>query len=157
ERVPQAAVTMILRDHQDKAELLIIRRAECEGDPWSGHLALPGGRVEISDTDLMATAARETHEEIGINLNKGGRFIGKLPLIDTRNPLLPHLEITPFVAVAPGNFAIQLSAEVASVFWVSIDRLKREGASTEYKFKHGDVIIKRAAYPSEGGPIWGIT
>jgi hypothetical protein len=50
-----------------------------------------------------------------------------------------------------------LSPEVAAFFWVPIAPLKREGPSLEYKFKHGDLIFKRPAYPSEGGPIWGIT
>jgi 8-oxo-dGTP pyrophosphatase MutT (NUDIX family) len=155
--VPQAAVTLILRESQDETQLLIIKRAEFEGDPWSGHLALPGGRAETIDADLLATAARETHEEIGINLNNGGRFIGQLPIIDTRNSLLPQLEITPFVAIAPVVFSMQLSSEVANVFWVPIDHLKREGASIEYQFTQGDLIMKRPAYPCEGGPIWGIT
>jgi 8-oxo-dGTP pyrophosphatase MutT (NUDIX family) len=156
-RIPQAAVTMILREYRREVQVLIIKRSEREGDPWSGHLALPGGRAEACDADLMATAARETYEEIGVDLHHGGRFVGKLSNIDTRNPLLPHLEITPFVALAPAELSLQLNTEVASVFWVSLDRLKSEDAWIEYKFKHDDLILKRPAYASEGGPIWGIT
>ena len=157
DRAPQAAVTIILREAIEGAELLIIKRAEREGDPWSGHLALPGGRADATDHDLLATAVRETHEEIGVRLLDGGRFLGCLPLVDTRNPLLPNLEITPFVALAPSNLAMQLNGEIHSTFWVSIGALKRDGASIEYRFQHGDLILKRPAYPSEGGPIWGIT
>ena len=57
---PQAAVALLLTPDPDR--LLLIRRAEREGDPWSGHLALPGGRRDESDTDLLATALRETFE-----------------------------------------------------------------------------------------------
>ena len=67
ERVPQAAVSLILRDAQGSAQTLIIKRAERPGDHWSGHLALPGGRAQIEDGDLIATAARETYEEVGID------------------------------------------------------------------------------------------
>ncbi len=156
-RVPQAAVSLILRLNTDQLELLVIKRAERIGDPWSGHLALPGGRASLSDPNLLATAARETWEEIGIDLAREGRFLGRLPLLDTKNPRLPELEITPFVAVAPPVFDIRPNHEVAATFWCPIGPLKREGASIEYKFRYGDVILTRPAYPSEGGPIWGIT
>ncbi|MGH7524260.1 MAG: NUDIX domain-containing protein, partial [Gemmatimonadales bacterium] len=61
-----AAVALVLAEEPDR--LLLIRRAEREGDPWSGHLALPGGRRQESDSDLLATATRETREETGIHL-----------------------------------------------------------------------------------------
>ncbi len=154
---PQAAVTIILREIRNDAEMLIIKRAECEGDPWSGHLALPGGRVDAADVDLMATAARETQEEIGINLFEGGLFIGALPIINIRNPRLPDLDILPFVAIAPAASSVRLNGEVAAIYWVSINQLRRDGASIEYRFKHDDLILKRPAYPSAGGLIWGIT
>jgi 8-oxo-dGTP pyrophosphatase MutT (NUDIX family) len=158
---PQAAVTILLREAPKDAEMLIIKRAERAGDPWSGHLALPGGRADAGDANLMATAARETWEEVGINLEagplEGGHFVGALPLLDTRNPRLPDLEIRPFVAVAPERAAARLSEEVAALYWVSVAGLRRDGASIEYKFKDGDLILKRPAYPSAGGPIWGIT
>jgi 8-oxo-dGTP pyrophosphatase MutT (NUDIX family) len=161
ERVKQAAVTLILRESSGTTEALIIKRAEFEGDPWSGHLALPGGRAEAQDDDLLATAARETREEIGVELldKDGSRelFIGQLPLIAPRNPGLPKIEITPLVALAPPNLAMQLSDEVESAFWVSINQLKREGASATYFLRYQDLIIKRPAYLTESGLIWGIT
>jgi hypothetical protein len=70
---------------------------------------------------------------------------------------LPPLEIAPFVAVAPPEFTLSLSGEVARAFWVSIADLKREGRSSFFSMRVGDVINKWPAYPSEGGPIWGIT
>jgi 8-oxo-dGTP pyrophosphatase MutT (NUDIX family) len=157
ERIPQAAVSLILRDAQGSAQAMIIKRAERPGDHWSGHLALPGGRAQIDDADLIATAARETYEEVGIDLHEGGGFIGQLDMLATTNPLLPPLEITPYVAVAPPGFTLNLSDEVASVFWVSVAGLKREGPSSYYSMRLDGVINKWPAYPSEGGPIWGIT
>jgi len=158
ERVPQAAVTLILHSEAGSAIFLLIKRAERAGDHWSGHLALPGGSVDpMGDTDLVATAVRETREEIGIDLLNGGRFIGQLPLIKPNNPRLPEIEITPFVVVAPSSFSIQLSAEVDSALWVSVGRLKREGRSSEYQMNLGSAINRWPAYPSEAGPIWGIT
>jgi 8-oxo-dGTP pyrophosphatase MutT (NUDIX family) len=158
ERVPQAAVTLILHSEEGSAQFLLIKRAERADDHWSGQLALPGGRVDpMGDADLVATAVRETREEVGIDLLKGGRFIGQLPLIKPNNPRLPRIEITPFVVVALSSFSIQLNAEVASAFWVSVDRLKQEGRSNEYRMDLGSAINSWPAYPSEAGPIWGIT
>jgi len=157
ERVPQAAVSLILREAQGSAQALIIKRAERPGDHWSGHLALPGGRAQVEDGDLIVTAARETYEEVGIDLFDGGGFIGQLEILVPTNPRLPRLEIAPFVAVAPPEFTLRLNGEVARAFWVSIADLKREGPSSSFSMRVGDAINKLPAYPSEGGPIWGIT
>lgn len=157
ERVPQAAVSLILHEVGGSAQALIIKRAERPGDHWSGHLALPGGRAQIGDGDLIATAARETYEEVGVDLLDGGRFIGQLDLIAPTNARLPRLEISPFVAIAPNEFTLSLSDEVANAFWVSIAELKREGPSSFFSMRPGDAINKWPAYPSEDGPIWGIT
>jgi 8-oxo-dGTP pyrophosphatase MutT (NUDIX family) len=158
DRIPQAAVTIILREEERAAQALIIKRAERPGDHWSGHLALPGGRVDpIKDADLLTTAAREAYEEVGIDLLNGGSFIGRLPVITPNHHLLPRIEIAPFVAIAPAIFSIQLNHEVDNVFWVPVSQLKRTGLSGEFRMKFGDVIKKWPAYPSEGGPIWGIT
>lgn len=164
-RVAQAAVVLILRAApdvlEDTLEALIIKRAERDGDPWSGHLALPGGRAEAVDVDLLATAARETHEEIGLELLAGDgardRFIGQLPLLAPRNPRLPRIEIMPFVALAPAELNLRLSAEVDDVFWLSINQLKREGRTSEYRMQLDQVVKKWPAYASPSGPIWGIT
>src|SRR5262245_29591625 len=157
DRVPQAAVSLILSEARGLAQALIIKRAERPGDHWSGHLALPGGRAQFGDEDLIATAARETYEEVGINLLNGGQIIGQLDMVATVNPLLPRLEISPFVAIAPHGFTLSLSDEVASAFWISIADLKREGRSGFFSMPVGNAISKWPAYPSEGGPIWGIT
>jgi 8-oxo-dGTP pyrophosphatase MutT (NUDIX family) len=157
DRIPQAAVTLILREAAGAAQLLIIKRAERPGDHWSGHLALPGGRAQIEDDGLIVTATRETYEEVGINLFDGGEFIGQLELLVPTNPILPPLEIAPFVAVAPPEFTVRLSEEVAHAFWIAVADLKREGRSAVYSMRFGEVVKKWPAYPTEAGPIWGIT
>src|SRR4051812_3842337 len=58
--IRRAAVAAILRDAAEGPEILFIRRAEHPQDPWSGHMAFPGGREEPGDADLLETAIRET-------------------------------------------------------------------------------------------------
>ena len=64
-----AGVCAVLREVPGDVEVLVIRRGEREGDPWSGHMALPGGRFEPEDLSVYTTAVRETHEEVGIDLS----------------------------------------------------------------------------------------
>ena len=71
----RAAVALVLRRNLSEAEMLVIKRSVSERDHWSGHLALPGGRVEEGDASLLAAAVRETFEEVGIDLEAGGEVL----------------------------------------------------------------------------------
>ena len=64
----QAAVAVVLREGDSGSEILFIERSTREDDPWSGHMAFPGGRVEAADANTRAAAERETLEEVGVSL-----------------------------------------------------------------------------------------
>jgi 8-oxo-dGTP pyrophosphatase MutT (NUDIX family) len=165
--VRQAAVALILRQHLDDAELLIIKRAIIPGDHWSGNLALPGGRWQAEDPSLLVTAMRETHEEVGVALSNGGQVLGRLDSVQARNPLIPQIDVTPFVFAAPLAFHINeknekaqplvLNHEVAAAFWVPVDYLKSKGRSEMYELIVEGSASTWPAYPSEHGLIWGMT
>src|SRR5512147_1311947 len=74
----QAAVAILLAERDGDAHALLIQRAERPGDPWSGHMAFPGGHREPHEHDLFLTAARETFEEVGIDLHRQAEAIGRL-------------------------------------------------------------------------------
>jgi 8-oxo-dGTP pyrophosphatase MutT (NUDIX family) len=124
-----AAIALVLRpsNHGDP-ELLMIKRAEVERDPWSGHVACPGGRMDPTDRDLEHTAVRETWEETGIDLTRDGRILGTLDDITPRTPLLPPLVIRPFVAAVKPEVTIVESPEVAEVFWVPMSAIRETAA-----------------------------
>ncbi len=157
ERVRQAAVTVLLREHFSQPEILMIKRADHPSDPWSGHLALPGGRADLEDGNLLKTAAREMHEEVGIELADETLFIGRLQNLRPKNPHLPVIEITPWIALAPREITLELSDEVAEAFWLPVQALQTTGQSEVFRFPYQNSVIKYPAYPSPHGPIWGIT
>jgi 8-oxo-dGTP pyrophosphatase MutT (NUDIX family) len=155
-----AAVILLLRPDGtgDSAEILFIKRAERDGDPWSGHLAFPGGRAEARDATLLDVAVRETAEEVGIDVRIGGRLLGWLPSfhpLSARNSLL---SVAPFVALAPDGAILNLQAsEVETAFWMSLAALRHEGQSARVRHEIEGVSREWPAYPSPQGPIWGIT
>src|SRR5258706_15670381 len=73
-----AAVALMLRELEHGPEVFLIRRTEQAHDPWSGHVAFPGGRYDVGDSDLEMTARREVFEEVGIDLSSTGVVLGRL-------------------------------------------------------------------------------
>ncbi len=153
-----AAVVLLLRGVDGSAEVLFIRRAEREGDPWSGHIAFPGGRPEARDADLLAVALREAAEEVGIDVGQGGRVLGRLPTIEPLSARLPPIDVTPFVALAPEGVHVRPDPdEVQEAFWIQLSSLRRAGPSDVVRHVIRGEWHEWRAYPSPAGPIWGIT
>jgi 8-oxo-dGTP pyrophosphatase MutT (NUDIX family) len=153
----EAAVALLVRPAAT-LELLLIRRAELVGDPWSGHVALPGGRRSAHDTDLLVTACRETEEEVGVPVARIGTFVGALDEVSPATPLLPAITIAPFVlAVPPGTRAEPDPREVQAALWVPIDSLRATTALSEIEV---ETPPGRRSFPSlvHGDfVIWGLT
>jgi 8-oxo-dGTP pyrophosphatase MutT (NUDIX family) len=149
-----AAVAVILVPEPDS--LLLIRRAERLGDPWSGHVGLPGGRVEPVDEDLGTTAIRETVEEVGVSLPPE-RLLGALPDVWPRTPIPRLLVVRPFVFALPSRPPMVLSGEVAEAFWVPLAELTRPEIYRETAFHLRGEDRLFPAYHLSQGVVWGIT
>jgi 8-oxo-dGTP pyrophosphatase MutT (NUDIX family) len=151
---PLAAVSVVLAPDPDA--LLLIRRAEREGDHWSGHLALPGGRWSEGDEDLIATARRETFEETGVDLH-GASPVAALDDLVPKNPVLPPILVRPFVFTLPAQVPIRPNHEVAGAWWVPMDALLDPAALRPYEYRRHDRSIQAIGYHLEIGVLWGMT
>lgn len=153
-----AAVAVVLRAGEP-LDILLIKRASSDRDPWSGQMALPGGRWETSDTGLVDTARRETFEETGLNLEVQGVPIGRLPDVVTRSAHLPKLRVAPFVFGVPENaVAAAISRdEVDSIHWVPLRHLSRPELQSEFVFKREGFQKRFPSYHVNGEHVWGMT
>ncbi len=124
-----AAIALVLRPSDSgEPELLMIKRAEIANDPWSGHIACPGGRMNPTDRDLEHTAIRETWEETGVDLARDGRILGALDDMSPYSSTLPPIIIRPFVAVVKPTVMIIETLEVAEAFWVPLSAIRESAA-----------------------------
>jgi 8-oxo-dGTP pyrophosphatase MutT (NUDIX family) len=158
EGVRKAAVALIFRvDKNDALELLFIKRAEYEADPWSGQIAFPGGRVEAGDASLAETAIRETREETGIDLVREGMMIGVLDDLRPRTVSLPPIMVRPFVALLDRTQPLVLSPEVALSFWLPFAAIARAESWHEETVSARGVQINARVFRHEQHIIWGMT
>jgi 8-oxo-dGTP pyrophosphatase MutT (NUDIX family) len=149
-----AAVALIVAPSPDA--VLLIQRAERPGDPWSGHMALPGGRRDPADPDLLATALRETQEEVGVPVSRE-MLVGALADVVPRTPALPPIAVRPFLLMVPGRPTLILNTEVAAASWVTLEELLRPGAHREVDVDIQGERRKVWAYQLEAGLVWGMT
>ncbi len=152
----RAAVAAVFRVVDDQPELLFIQRSQREGDPWSGHMAFPGGRHEPSDESIEQTAIRETMEELALDLT-GGRVIGRLDDLAPRSVHLPSIVIRPFVAVVPADVIFTPSDEVAATYWVPVARLKADDAHAEHVMTVNGARARFPGFRVHDQIVWGLT
>lgn len=163
--VRHASVAMVLRPRTAEAhgasfggvEIALIERASRPGDPWSGQIAMPGGRADPSDHDLVHTAIRETEEEVGLVLDRS----------DCLGTLGAHRAHTRVPAMAISGFVFGVSpeaelgpvepGEVASASWVPIGHLLDPSAAVRYRFTSSMDPFPGVLLPDGSNVLWGLT
>lgn len=154
----RAAVAMFLREGDAGPEVLLMKRKEHTGDRWSGHVSLPGGKEHPEDRDLVATAVRETLEEVGIDLRHSGRLVGQLDGLRAiaEGKLLP-MTITPFVFVEAAAHALELREEAESAFWLPLPAAASGALDAVYPYKLGPLPLRLPCWRYQGYVVWGLT
>ena len=157
----RAAVVLLLRDAGgsralDELEALFVRRAEVEGDPWSGHMALPGGRHSPPDEDLAVTALRELREETSLDPGRKA-LLGRLDEIHPRSRRLPSIAVTPFVGWTEPEVRVVENRELAGHVWVPIRVLRAPEHRSTLRLERRGAVRVFPTVEYEGRTIWGLT
>jgi 8-oxo-dGTP pyrophosphatase MutT (NUDIX family) len=148
-----AAVSVIL-DGSDSLNVLLIKRAERPGDPWSGQVAFPGGKTQPGDGTARGTAARETLEEVGIELDKTAEFLGYGNSTRTHTGTM---EVVPSVYLLKKETKIRPNEEVASYRWVSLKRLLSPSVESTYELRYEGQTVQMPAFAVDDYVVWGLT
>lgn len=155
----RAAVALVLAGPPERLELCLIKRAEREGDRWSGQIALPGGRASTGDADMLATAMRETREEVGVVLRRE-QLLGELDeLALHRHGGAPSGVLTSAVfrvgqerpTLAPDP------SEVARTFWLPLHDLLNPALRTEHVWEREGHAMRFPGVLVDGEVLWGLT
>ena len=115
----QAAVAILLHPTKNDLQILFIERAAHPKDPWSGHIAFPGGTIEPEDANLQQTAERETQEELGIDLSHT-QYVGQLD--DVTGASLP-IQVSAYVYATNHKPILCPNSEVCDAFWSSFHHI----------------------------------
>jgi 8-oxo-dGTP pyrophosphatase MutT (NUDIX family) len=150
---PPAAVATIVREGSDGAEILLIERAERVGDPWSGHLAFPGGKRE-ADESLLRTALRETHEEVGLELSERA-LLARLGDVVAR---MNGYRVAQFVFAVDGREPpLSTNGEVTAVLWVPLATLSASARATTFPYVVEGRAVEMPCVHLDRRVLWGMT
>ena len=148
--IKRAAVAIIL---SPKKEMFMIRRATVAGDPWSGHMAFPGGRFEQTDKNLRETAERETFEEVGVDLRATTTFLGRLNDLEH-----PKLIVSAYVYWLNEMVSFTLDPkEVAQLYSFPLEQLVEQGNRTTIQRTFAGTNYTFPAIHLLDAEIWGIS
>ena len=161
DREPAHAAVLVPLVQRDELMVLLTRRTDHLRD-HAGQVSFPGGRVEPDDADVVATALRESQEEIGLD-PRHVQVLGQLPTYTTGTGFV----VTPVVSIVQPGFDLALDAfEVAEAFEVPLAFLMTPAHHRWHALEHEGVRREFLSMPwdgqaPDGAPrrffIWGAT
>ncbi|MEE8311834.1 MAG: CoA pyrophosphatase [Candidatus Binatia bacterium] len=152
----RAAVAIIARQAGDDVEILYIRRSEFDGDPWSGDIAFPGGRIDTPEEPPRAAAERETIEEVGIELGDD-EYLGRIDDVTGRTEAVL---VSGFVYGLRGPVELTPNHEVAATRWVAMNTLVEPSRQVTRSFKYLEHDVQMPAlqiFDDHSPVLWGLT
>jgi 8-oxo-dGTP pyrophosphatase MutT (NUDIX family) len=149
EQGANAAVALLLKKKRGDFDVLFVKRIKKPSDPWSGQMALPGGKRESKDASLKGTVLRETFEETGIKLDQC-RFLGVLTAVQSEPK--PEITILPFAVLLEDEPKLKLNkAELETFMWVPYEEVVQSQGTAQFSFG------KVPAFIFADAVVWGVT
>lgn len=152
----RAAVALLVAADAEPA-ILFIKRQHRLGDPWSGHMALPGGFASARDSSLEVTARRETAEETGIELADAASLLGSLDDVSPRTPYLPPIVVRPFAFLLPQRLKPVPGPEVEAAVWLPASQLFSPDFRRPFRFTLPGEAREFPSIVIGEYTIWGLT
>lgn len=143
-----AAVAVIIREQDDDIEFFLVKRAEVEGDPWSGDMAFPGGKRGEEDIDLTETASREVLEETAIDLRERSKLGYMKPIFSS---VRTSMKVQPIVYIFDDEPDVSLNYELTRYLWAPLKELLNSKTKEAVKGWDSDI------YRYDGEVVWGLT
>jgi len=140
-----------------ETEVLLIRRADRLGDPWSGQMAFPGGHQDPCDADMLATAMRETLEDVGLDLSQHELLAALDEHPASRAGVFTGMVIAPFVFALQSEPVLVPNHEVASIVWAPLGKMARGELDAQYELRRGAETVRLPAYGVGPNVVWGLT
>ncbi|MDV3293024.1 MAG: CoA pyrophosphatase [Nitrososphaerales archaeon] len=153
EQTKLAGVSVII-DKRPEPRMFLIKRAERQGDPWSGQVAFPGGKMKEGDRTARQTAVRETIEEAGVDLARHADFLGYFGSFRTHTG---NMEVIPSVFHLKGEVKVMPNEEVSSYRWVGLDEFLAPRSRSTYRVEADGVALNVPAYALGDYVVWGLT
>lgn len=154
----RSSVVLLFREGSKGAEVLMMKRAERKGDPWSGHMAFPGGRQDLGDASIFATAVREVREEMGFDIEAVADHPLRLSDIHaTGKGRLQPMVVTPFVMFAHSDMTITPNYEVADYVWIPLRHFMLPGNRETFDMNYGGVNYTLPCYYYKQFKVWGMS
>ncbi|TAL73831.1 MAG: CoA pyrophosphatase [Bacteroidetes bacterium] len=148
-----AAVLILLFPENGSIYTVFIQRPEYDG-VHGGQISFPGGKQEPSDDNIIETAIRETHEEIGADP-------AKISVIGTLTPLfipVSNMLVTPVIGwMKDRPVFIHKVNEVVFIFEADLKKLLDPSIVKTKPMKIRSKIIEVKYFDYQGNVIWGAT
>ncbi len=149
-------MAVVVSARRDPA-MLFVKRLERASDPWSGHVAFPGGFRGDPRESPVATAQRETEEETGLPLGKAGTVLGVLDDVFPRSVHLPRVVVTPCVFVVPDRLPVNPTSEIELALWVPVSEVVNPANRRPFTLALPTGPVEFSSIHAGGLIIWGLT
>lgn len=152
----RAAGVLVLLHHVDGEDHIVFQHRTERVRHHKGEISFPGGARDPEDVNLLETALRETHEEIGVP----GDLVELYGQLDDTETYGSNYLIRPFVGAvaADANVTfVEAEREVRELLHVSVEHLLSEDARTWKVAERDGVMETTPAYAFEEHVIWGAT
>ena len=143
---------LLLKESEEEEYQVLFTKRSAKLKTHSGEVSFPGGKWEEIDTDLYATALRESNEEINLKIENVTK-LGSLNFLLSRH----KIEVNPFVGHLDKLQDFKGNFEIDEIFTVPVSFLMNDKNIIYKEFNRKDLKVYIPSWVYNGNRIWGLT